>query len=49
MHVQPSHTSKLVTYAADFTVAGTLTESNILWNIFCNLGQKFEYYLQVSI
>ena len=45
MRDQPGNTSKLIiTFANDFTTAGTLTELKVLWNILCDLGTKFGCY-----
>ena len=48
MHDQQGNTSKLVDCADDFTVAGTLTELKVLWNIFCHLVPKSGYYTRAS-
>ena len=48
MHDQQANTSKLVDCADDFTVAGTLTELKVLWNVLCDLVPKSGYYTRAS-
>lgn len=49
MRDQPGNTSKLIiTFANDFTTAGTLTELKVLWNILCDLVPKSGYYTRAS-
>ena len=45
MHNQSGNTSKLPACADDFTATETLAKSKVLWNILCDLGPKFGYYL----
>ena len=48
MHDQQANTSKLVDCTDDFTVAGTLTELKVLWNILRDLVPKSGYYTRAS-
>ena len=48
MSTSPDNTSKMVTYADDFTAGGTVKDLEYWWETLCELGPKFGYYREAS-